>query len=104
LKYLNHPKGAVPPLQKHFSEKDFVGHAWTTPVDTVTRNINQRVIATDQADGAINQVLRELVVAGMVYQCDPSHVQAKAILESYSLGVEGLYARYANHVLKNEKK
>jgi flavin-dependent dehydrogenase len=104
LKHLNHPKGAVHPLQKHFSEKDFAGHALTTPVDTVTRNINQRVIATDQADGAINQVLRELVVAGMVYQCDPSHAQAKAILESYSRGVEGLYARYANHVLNNTKK
>jgi hypothetical protein len=104
LKHLNHPKGAVHPLQKHFSEKDFHGHAVTTPVDAVTRNINQRVIATDQADGAINQVLRELVVAGMVYQCDPSHIQAKAILESYSLGVEGLYARYAKYVLKSTKK
>jgi hypothetical protein len=104
LHHLGYPKEAAKPLQRLLAEEGFVGHSTTSAVDSASHAMVQRKFATERADGAINLVLRELLVAGMVYQCDPTHSQAKAILESYSAGIEGLYARYANDVLNKTKK
>jgi hypothetical protein len=104
LHHLGYPKEAAKPLQRLLQQEGFIGHSMVSATDPVSHVIAQRKFATDRADGAINLVLRELLVAGMVYQCDPSYAQAKAILESYSTGVEGLYARYAKEMLKKTKK
>jgi hypothetical protein len=104
LHYLGYPKEAAKPLQRLLAEEGFSGHSMTSAADVASHAIVQREIATDRADGPINLVLRELLVAGMVHQCDPTHAQAKAVLESYARGVEGLYARYANDRLNKSKK
>jgi len=101
LHHLGYPKAAAKQLQRLLAEEGFAGHSTTSAVDSASHAIIQRKFATDRADGPINLVLRELLVAGMVYQCDPTHAQAKAVLESYSTGVEGLYARYAKEMLTN---
>jgi hypothetical protein len=104
LHHLGYPKEAAKPLQRLLAEEGFAGHSTTSAVDFVSHAMVQRKFATDRADGPINLVLRELLVAGMVYQCDSTHAQAKAVLESYSTGVEGLYARYAKDILNKTKK
>ena len=104
LHHLGYPKEAAKPLQRLLTEEGFVGHSTTSAVDSASHAMVQRKYATNSADGPINLVLRELLVAGMVHQCDPVHSQAKTILESYSTGVEGLYARYAKDILNKTNK
>lgn len=99
LHHLGYPKEAAKPLQRLLEEQGFIGHSMTSATDAASHVIAQRKFATNSADGPINLVLRELLVAGIVYQCDPTHAQAKSVLESYATGVEGVYARYAQYVL-----
>jgi len=48
----------------------------------------------------LNAAFRELLVAGMLVHCGDSEGRGRRILEQYRRGVEGQFARYAQHVLQ----
>jgi flavin-dependent dehydrogenase len=94
------PKGAVEPLVRLLNEPGFPGRALIDPVDRLEGKWAERDFATNKPDTNLNKAFRELLIAGMLVYCGDSQGQGRKILEQYSKGVEGHFARYARHVLQ----
>jgi hypothetical protein len=48
-----------------------------------------------------NQVLREICLAGALYQCGDDEKKGERILRNYSSDLHGTYFRYASELLDN---
>jgi hypothetical protein len=97
LQQFKRPRVAIQPLTRLLSESGFTGHAMLEPVDS-QRAPTPRDVATSKPDTSLNAAFKELLVAGMLVHCGDTG-RGREILEQYSRGVEGQFARYARHML-----
>ncbi|MBI5819898.1 MAG: FAD-dependent oxidoreductase [Verrucomicrobia bacterium] len=97
LQQFKRPRVAIQPLTRLLSESGFTGHAMIEPVDS-QRAPTPRDVATSKPDTSLNAAFKELLVAGMLVHCGDTG-RGREILEQYSRGVEGQFARYARHML-----
>ncbi|MCX7006614.1 MAG: hypothetical protein NTY53_05090 [Kiritimatiellaeota bacterium] len=96
------PKDCAAPLAKLLDAPGFTGHAVQQPVDPQTGALAERDIGTSKPDTNLNASFKELLVAAMLFQCGDSAGRGRQILEQYSHGVSGHFARYAQWALRAE--
>jgi hypothetical protein len=103
LRHYSNPKAAVEPLARLLDAPGFAGHALDAAA--VQRGtVGPRDAASDKPDTNLNAAFRELLVAGMLFHCGDSQERGKRILEQYSRGVSGHFARYARCVLQSAQR
>ena len=100
LQHYEEPKIAVESLTRLVNERDFTGHALLEPVDRQQGKVVPRDVATSKPDTNLNAAFKELLVAGMLVHCGDNEGRGRGILEQYRRGVEGQFARYAQHILR----
>jgi len=94
------PKPAEEPLAQLLNTPGFSGRAVVDPVNRREGKWAERDFATSKQDTNLNKAFRELVVAGLLVHCGDSQGLGRKVLEQYSNGVEGHFARYARYVLQ----
>jgi hypothetical protein len=100
LQHFAKPKDCAAPLAKLLNTPGFTGHAVQQPVDPQTGALAERDSASTKPETNLNAAFKELLIAGMLVHCGDADGRGCAILEQYSRGVEGHFARYARHVLQ----
>jgi flavin-dependent dehydrogenase len=100
LRHFAVPRACAAPLAKLLDTPDFAGHALQLAVDPQTGQLAERGLASSKPDTNLNVSFKELLVAAMLFQCGDSDGRGRQILEQYSRGVEGHFARYAQYLLQ----
>ena len=99
LKHYAGPRSASAPLTRLLQSPGFTGHALQESADG---KLAPRDIASTLPDTNLNAAFKELLVAGMLVHCGDEQGLGRHILEQYSRGIEGQFARYAQWVLHGE--
>ncbi len=94
------PVEARAALARLLDAPGFCGHALTEILDPQTGALAQRDMAHGKPDTNMNAAFKELLAAGMLLHCGDEQERGRAILEQYSRGLEGHFARYARHLLQ----
>jgi flavin-dependent dehydrogenase len=92
LQRYDRPASAIEPLIRFLNEPGVTGHAILSAA--------QRDVASTEPDTNLNAAFKELLVAGMLVHCGDNGGRGRKILEQYSRGIAGHFARYAQHVLR----
>jgi hypothetical protein len=100
LQHYAGPQAAVEPLARLLKSPGFTGHALQEAVDRASGTLTPRDIASTQPDTNLNAAFKEILVAGMLVRCGDEQGLGRKILEQYSRGIEGHFARYAQQVLQ----
>jgi flavin-dependent dehydrogenase len=100
LQHYAGPREAVEPLARLLKSPGFTGHALQEAVDRSSGQLARRDVASTQPDTNLNAAFKELLVAGMLVRCGDEQGLGRKILEQYSRGVEGHFARFAQQVLQ----
>ena len=102
LQHYAGPREAVEPLARLLKSPGFGGHALQEAVDRASGQLAPRDVASTRSDTNLNAAFKELLVAGMLVRCGDEQGLGRKILEQYSRGIEGHFARYAQWVLHGD--
>jgi len=104
LQHFTRPRSAIEPLARLINAPGFAGHALTEAIDQRQGKIGERGMASTKPETNLNAAFKELLVASMLVRCGDGQGVGRGILEQYSRGVEGHFARYAQAVLQAAKE
>ena len=87
---------AAETLSKLLDGKGIMGHQVTD-----LKHAREDVVPAKVDVSIRNQVLREICLAGALYQCGDDEKKGERILRNYSSDLHGTYFRYASELLDN---